>query len=85
MVSFGGGTLRDVLLDRRPLFWMEHEHYAWIAFGLALVGSVLPRLPRGLQRWLHLPDALGLGLFSVVGAGVALASGTSMFIASLSA
>lgn len=83
VVAFGGGTLRDVLLDRRPLFWIENEHYAWIVFGLALVGTLLPRVPARLDRWLHVPDALGLGLFSIVGAGFALASGTSMFIASL--
>jgi len=22
--TFGGGTVRDVVLDRRPLFWIEH-------------------------------------------------------------
>lgn len=83
MVAFGGGTLRDVLLDRRPLFWIANEHYAWIVFGLAIVGSLLPRLPARLERWLHLPDALGLGLFSVVGADFALKAGCSPFIAVL--
>lgn len=83
IVAFGGGTLRDVLLDRRPLFWIEHEHYAWIVFGLAIAGTLMPRWPAHLDRWLYLPDALGLGLFGVVGAGIALGAGTSMFIASL--
>ena len=72
IVAFGGGTLRDVLLDRQPLFWIANEHYAWTVFGLAIVGSILPRLPKRLERWLHVPDALGLGLFSVVGASVAI-------------
>lgn len=72
LIAFGGGTLRDVLLDRRPLFWVEYEHYAWIVFGIALLGAFVPRLPRRLERWLDLPDALGLALYSVVGAGVAL-------------
>ena len=80
-VAFGGGTLRDVLLDRRPLFWIANEHYAWIVFGLAIAGSLLPRLPERLESWLHLPDALGLGLFSIVGAGFALEAGTSPFLA----
>ncbi len=86
IVAFGGGTLRDVLLDRQPLFWIEQEHYAWIVFGIAIVGSVLPRLPARLESWLNLPDALGMALFSIVGAGVAVRMETfpvSPFIASL--
>lgn len=86
IVAFGGGTLRDVLLDREPLFWIANEHYAWITFGIAIVGSLLPRLPRRLESWLNLPDALGMALFSIAGAGVAIRTETfavSPFIASL--
>ncbi len=83
IVAFGGGTLRDVLLDRAPLFWVAGEHYAWTVLGIAVVGASIPRLPADLTKWLHLPDALGLGLFSVVGAGIALQQDTSLLIASL--
>ena len=82
-VAFGGGTLRDVLLDRSPLFWIAEDHYVWTVLGLAVVASAIPRLPADLGHWLYLPDALGLGLYSVVGAGIALESGTSPLIASL--
>ncbi|MFN5626880.1 MAG: trimeric intracellular cation channel family protein, partial [Planctomyces sp.] len=27
MTAFGGGSLRDLLLDRHPLFWIEHSRY----------------------------------------------------------
>tara|TARA_R110002072_G_scaffold217365_1_gene374953 strand:+ start:18129 stop:18743 length:615 start_codon:yes stop_codon:yes gene_type:complete len=86
VMAFGGGTLRDVLLDREPLFWIKNEHYAWIAFGIAIIGSLLPRLPRRLESWLHVPDAIGMALFSIAGAGVAIrteAYSVSPFIASL--
>ncbi|MCB9888886.1 MAG: trimeric intracellular cation channel family protein [Planctomycetes bacterium] len=84
IVAFGGGTLRDVLLDRRPLFWIEHDHYTWSLFAVAVVGALLPRLPARLDRWLLVPDALGLALFSIVGARIAMdAPGVSPFIASL--
>jgi uncharacterized membrane protein YeiH len=86
VVAFGGGTLRDVLLDREPLFWIENDHYAWIVFGIAIVGTLLPRLPQRFESLLNLPDAIGMALFSIAGAGVAIRLTTfhvSPFIASL--
>ena len=83
VVAFGGGTLRDLFLDRHPLFWIKQDHSPIIVFVLALVTSTLPRLRASMERWLSIPDAIGLGLFSGVGALAAMDSGTSMFIAVL--
>jgi uncharacterized membrane protein YeiH len=86
IVAFGGGTLRDVLLDRQPLFWIAQEHYTWTVFGIALLGGLVPRIPRRLEPLLVVPDALGMALFSIVGAGIALetaAHPVSWFIAAL--
>jgi len=82
-VAFGGGTLRDLFLDRHPLFWIQHERYALIVFWLAILGTFLPRLVHQLEPYLAIPDAIGLGLFSVVGTAIALECGTTWFIASL--
>lgn len=83
IIAFAGGTLRDLFLDRHPLFWIKYDEYAVIVFVLAAVTSLVPRIPAIVERWLFVPDALGMGLFSVVGAGFAIEAGTSMFIASL--
>jgi uncharacterized membrane protein YeiH len=83
MTAFGGGTLRDVFLDRHPLFWIQNHHYPLIVFGLAFVTSLFRKIPKVVEKALYLPDALGLGLFSVVGAGYAMEAGTSWFIAAL--
>ncbi len=82
-VAFGGGTLRDILLDRRPLFWIENDHYVMIVMGLTLLGALIPRVLHVLERFLAIPDALGLALFSIVGTGFAVESGTSPFIAAI--
>lgn len=83
IVAFGGGTLRDLFLDRHPLFWIREHHYPVIVFMLALVASLMPKLPASTEKYVCIPDALGLGLFSIVGATAALESGTSYFIASM--
>jgi uncharacterized membrane protein YeiH len=84
VTAFGGGTLRDVLLDRRPLFWVEHHQWAVAVFVLCLV---LPWFTRGrpqrYERAIQWPDALGLGLFAASGTVIALDAGMPIFIASL--
>jgi uncharacterized membrane protein YeiH len=83
ITAFAGGTLRDLFLDRHPLFWITNDHYAVIVFLLALVSTLIPSKATPIEGWLQLPDAIGLGLFAIVGANHALEAGTSLFIASL--
>ncbi len=83
VVAFGGGTMRDLFLDRHPLFWIREHHYPVIIFVLSLATSLMPKMPEATERMLYIPDALGLGLFTIVGATAAMDAGTSLFIASL--
>ncbi len=83
MTAFGGGSLRDLLLDRHPLFWIEHSRYPVIVFSVACGLSLLPRIPERAVRLLDLTDALGLGLFSIVGTQLALDQGVPPFVAVL--
>jgi uncharacterized membrane protein YeiH len=69
LAAFGGGTLRDVLLDRRPFFWVEHPTVLLGVLAISVAGATFvsrQRLERG-QRWLQAPDAIGLGLFCATG------------------
>lgn len=80
--SLGGGTLRDLLLDRR-VFWLADA--AYLACGLAAVALTFlvarrVRLPTGI---FVVPDAIGLALFTVVGARVAMDLDTHWLAASL--
>ncbi|HYC41789.1 MAG TPA: trimeric intracellular cation channel family protein [Noviherbaspirillum sp.] len=85
ITAFGGGTLRDILLDRRPLFWVAHQEYAILIFLLALVAAPAIRTLRKIisERLIVFADALGLGLFSIVGVSQALEAGMPLFIASM--
>jgi uncharacterized membrane protein YeiH len=85
ITAFGGGTLRDILLDKRPLFWVTHQEYAILIFVLALVASPLIRTLRQIvsERLIVIADAVGLGLFSIAGVSAALDAQMPLFIASM--
>ncbi len=85
ITAFGGGTLRDILLDKRPLFWVEHQEYAILIFVLALIAAPLIRTLKKIvsEHLIVVADALGLGLFSVAGVSQALAADMPIFIASM--
>jgi uncharacterized membrane protein YeiH len=85
LAAFGGGTLRDLLLDRRPFFWVSHSQWLWALLALCLVAIVFLRARHfaPTERAMQWPDALGLGLFSASGTQLALAQGLPGIVAVL--
>lgn len=75
LAAFGGGTLRDVLLDRRPFFWVAHPEWLWglLVLCVAAMAFLRARHFAPTERAMQWPDALGLGLFSASGTQLALA------------
>ena len=74
LTAFGGGTLRDLLLDRRPFFWIENSTWVWVLIGICLLALAFMRTrhlePTGqAMQW---PDAVGLGAFAAGGTQLAL-------------
>lgn len=85
LAAFGGGTLRDLLLDQRPFFWVRHVDMLWGVLGLCVLAMLLLRhrhfdLTEKAIQW---PDALGLGLFAAAGTHEALAAGLPGIVAVL--
>lgn len=80
-VSFGGGTLRDLFLDRNPLFWIGNPHYPVIVFVISLLSGLILGHLRRIRPLLPLPDALGMALFTLTGTAYATDAGTSAFVA----
>ena len=83
--AFGGGTIRDVLLDRRPFYWVAHENYAILIFCMALIAPMVIRISSKLinQQIFVTVDAIGLGLFTISGTSIALMMGSPPFAATL--
>lgn len=83
--AFGGGTLRDVLLDRRPFFWVEHSGWLWALLALSILAMAFLRARHHAptERAMQWPDAIGLGLFAAGGTQVALAAAMPAIVAVL--
>ncbi len=80
--AFGGGTVRDILLDRRPLFWIENQEYLWLVLAMVLTTPLWLKTLR-LKFGGHLmefADACGLGLFAISGATIASAADMPMLV-----
>ncbi len=70
--SLGGGTLRDLLLDR-PVFWLGDINYLVCGLLTVFATFALARRVRIRPGLFVIPDAIGLALFTVVGSQIALA------------
>jgi uncharacterized membrane protein YeiH len=83
LAAFGGGTVRDILLDRRPLFWVDHAAWVWVLLALCIGAMLFMRASHlePTERAMQWPDALGLGLFTAGGTQIALDAGMPAVIA----
>jgi uncharacterized membrane protein YeiH len=74
LAAFGGGTLRDLLLDQRPFFWVRHVEVLWGVLALCVLAMLFLRRRHFevTERAIQWPDALGLGLFAATGLDQAL-------------
>ncbi|MBZ9567577.1 MULTISPECIES: trimeric intracellular cation channel family protein [Modicisalibacter] len=76
VTGIGGGTLRDLLLGVRPVFWVTAPSYLWVIAAtvtLSLIG--LRHVHRLSQAVLPVLDAFGLALFTAIGTHKALVLG----------
>lgn len=81
MPAVGGGTLRDIILGRFPVFWVHDNNYVIIAIVAAIAVFLLANRPgfrRNLLIWM---DAAGLALFAVLGTRIAIDLEASPIIA----
>jgi len=79
--AFGGGTLRDMLLGRTPVFWVNDPWLTITTFVFAIL--MFYRLETFSKRLLIFADAMGLSIFSILGATYALQINISPIVAIL--
>jgi len=77
ITAFGGGTVRDLFLQRHPLFWIQNWPYDAAILVLSVVSVAVLKQIRSRKNGrlvlvVTIFDALGLGLFSSLGADYSL-------------
>lgn len=80
VTSIGGGTLRDLLLDR-AVFWIVESSYLTVIIASSLLTVVYVRFRQPPHKALQMADALGLAFFTISGAQIAQAAGHPGLIA----
>ncbi len=81
MPAIGGGTLRDIILNRVPVFWVSDTRYVVVAIAVALVVFFMPHKPGSRRRLLVWMDAMGLALFAALGTEISLVHGAPPLVA----
>lgn len=74
ITAVGGGTLRDLLLNRHPIFWITDAQYLTVIIASALLTVAYVRVRPPPGNTLLVADAAGLALFALSGAQVAEAA-----------
>jgi uncharacterized membrane protein YeiH len=71
VTAIGGGTVRDLLLDRHPIVWLTDPAYLVVILAAALLTLVYVRFRKPPRMSLQIADALGLSLFTISGTQIA--------------
>ena len=81
MPAVGGGTVRDIIIDRVPVFWISDNRYVVVAIIAALIVFFTSYKPGSRRRILVWMDALGLALFAALGTEICLQHQTGPLVA----
>lgn len=77
VTALGGGTIRDLLLDRNPILWIHDTRYLMVSTIAGLVTVMYVRRRPLPHRLLLYADGLGLALFTILGTRIAESTGVS--------
>ncbi|WP_299765372.1 trimeric intracellular cation channel family protein [uncultured Dokdonia sp.] len=80
ITSIGGGTLRDVLIGKTPVTWMQDQVFPTVIFITAVFAVLFRSKLKYFRRSLFLFDTIGIGLYTITGVQVSLAFGLDPLI-----
>ena len=68
VTAVGGGTLRDLLLDRHPIFWIADANFFYVIAAAVVATLLYVRFRPPPDQILRIADSVGLSVYAIVGA-----------------
>ncbi|MFV0607425.1 MAG: trimeric intracellular cation channel family protein [Niabella sp.] len=75
--SYGGGTIRDLLLGIRPVNWINDNFALTLVFAGTAITFLVKNKLSSFRRTIFITDAIGLGLFTAAGIEIAASMGVN--------
>lgn len=72
VTAVGGGTIRDILLTDKSVFWLNETSYIYFIIAGTLIALVFKNKLNYIQKSLLFFDAIGLGLYTITGVQIGL-------------
>ena len=77
VTAIGGGTIRDLILNKQ-VFWMEDISFVYAILLGTIIAIIFRKKQKHIYRPLMLFDAIGLGLFTIIGVQIGISQGLEM-------
>ncbi len=81
VTAIGGGTLRDLLLNHHPIFWIIDPGYLVVIVFASLITLLYVRFNKPPGKALLIADAIGLAFFTITGTQIAMSTSMHPLIA----
>ena len=72
VTAVGGGTLRDILIDRELVSWMQDLNYVYAISVATIFAIIIRKKIAYLRTSLFLFDTIGLGIFTIIGTEIGI-------------
>ncbi len=72
VTAIGGGTIRDILIGRFPVGWLDDRNYFIVIIIGYLIAYLFKKRILRLKKSMFLFDTIGIGLFTILGIQIAV-------------
>lgn len=81
ITAIGGGSIRDVVMGKFPLVWIEDVNYALVILAAFVITLLFKKHLLKLRKTFYLFDTMGIALFTIMGLQKALGNETPVVVA----